>query len=342
MKDIKNSVTTKVDVIVPKEVKDVVNKIGNKTKIKSAYKIYNVLVRKSKYRNKEGWFEVQSLYLKSVNAKYKSIIEYFIKNNIIEPLVKIYQPGEKHGDLFNSVTRRTYHPEHNKCIHYRFNTKIDITKGETLTIEFENPIKDKRWYKLTKDSLERLGYVPKISRDGFGGRVYHNLTGCYKDDLHKKGFCVIDAQSSQPRLLYLSMKEKGIRDENLFRIFENELDFYMEMVSLFGIEDRNEAKNVFMYWAMGSGYTKGYNMWQHFPEACKFLKNVKGRNHKDSSRYLASKESKIFVDNLLENLPVNFGLTIHDSIIIHKKDANLVLGYCKDKYPELVFKIEEL
>ena len=342
MKDIKNTVTTNIEFIVPKKIIDVVEKIGNKTKVKSAYKIYNVLARKSKYKNKEGWFEVPSLYLRSINGGYKSIIEYFIKNKIIEPLVKVYKPGEQHGDLFNSITRRSYYPQHNKCIHYRFNKKIDITQGEILKIEFENRNDDKRWYTLTKESLQRLGLPGKISRDGFGGRVYHDLTSTYKDELHKKGFCVIDAQSSQPRLLYLIMKERGIRDENLFNIFENDLDFYMEMVSLFNMEDRDEAKKVFMFWAMGNGYTKGYNMWSHFPVACEFLKTVKGRNHKDSSRYLASKEAKIFVYDLLENLPTNFGLTIHDSIIVYKKDANKVLKYCKERYPDLRFKLEEL
>ena len=57
----------KYEVIIPKEVIDKINKIGNKTKKISAYKVYNALLRKNKHRNSNAWFEVSSKYLKQVN-----------------------------------------------------------------------------------------------------------------------------------------------------------------------------------------------------------------------------------------------------------------------------------
>ena len=42
-------------------------------------------------------------------------------------------------------------------------------------------------------------------------------------------------------------------------------------------------------------------MYKEFP-VTKFLKNLKERNYKDSSRYLSWKESRIFINDLLENI----------------------------------------
>lgn len=330
----------KTQIIIPNELKSIISNVGNRTKQKSTYKIYNALVRKSRYKNKDGWFEVSSKYLKKINGQYSSIIKFLIDNDIIEQLTRIYQAGEQWGQLFESIEKVSYSAYHNKCINYRF--KIDIMNGDTIEIDFEDPKTDKRWYKILKDSIERLGYDAKISRDNFGERVYHNLISSYKNDLHKKGYYVIDAITSQPRLLYLIMKERGIYDKNYFDIFENDKDFYTELQVRFNLESRCDAKDIFMFWALGNGYTKGIEMYKVFPNATKFLKGIKARNHKDASRYLSFRESRIFIDDLLQNLPVNFGITIHDSIIVRKNDAQKVLEYCKMKYPDLRFNMSEI
>lgn len=338
----------KYEVIIPKEVIDKINKIGNKTKKISAYKVYNALLRKNKHRNSNGWFEVSSKYLKQVNAKYKSIIEYFIDNEIIEVLTRVYSEGEQWGNLFEKVTKISYSAYHNKCINYRFNPNLNLEEGEIVIVEFDDPVFSKRWYRILKDSLERLGYDSKISRDNFGGRVYHSLIPIYKEELSGKGYVTIDAKTSQPRLLYLIMKEKNIYDPNLFDIFENGYDFYLYLVNKFDLKDdenetaREKAKEIFMFWALGNGYTKGINMYKEFPVATKFLKNLKERNYKDSSRYLSWKESRIFINDLLENIPVNFCIPIHDSLIVRQGDANKVFKYCKEKYPDLEFKLEQI
>ena len=50
----------------------------------------------------------------------------------------------------------------------------------------------------------------------------------------------------------------------------------------------------------------------------------------------------IWIDDLLQNIPVKFAIPIHDSFIIMKNDIHKVLQYCKDKYPEIKFDVKEL
>ena len=237
----------KKKIIIPSEIENILPDVGNKTKQKSLLKIYNALVLKSKYANKEGWFEVSSKYLRKINGRYSSIISILEENNIIEHLEKVYEAGSKYGDLFEAVTKKSYSNKLGVCIRYRF--LINIEEGNEYEIEFEDPKLDKKWYKTLKSSLEFLGYTnPKISRDRFGARVYHELIPVYKKELKGKGFCTIDAKTSQPRLLYLTMKERGVIDEKYFDIFESDRDFYVELQLLFDLEDRKEAKDIFMFW----------------------------------------------------------------------------------------------
>lgn len=334
----------KVKVIIPKEVQMILPSIGNITKQKAMLKVYNALVLKSKYKNKDGYFEVASRYLNKINGRSKSIIDSLIENNILTILKREYKQGDKYGpqDIFTpKIEKKSYSAKYGICLRYKF--LIDTNKGLEYEIEFEDPKKDKRWYKILSSSLNLLGYEnAKISRDQFGARVYHPLISDYKTELENKGFCVIDAQTSQPRLLYLLMKERGVYDEKYFNIFTSDSDFYYELLPIFNLKSRKEAKDLFMHWALGNGYTKGYDFSYIFPEASRFLKDLKSTNYKDSSRYLSWRESRIFIDDLLNNLPVSFGIPIHDSLIVFQKDANTVLKYCKTKYPELKFKIEML
>jgi len=97
-----------------------------------------------------------------------------------------------------------------------------------------------------------------------------------------------------------------------------------------------------MFWLNSNGYVQDVNIHKLFPEVSKFIKSLKNKNYKDAASFLQREEAKIWIDDLLENLPVDFGLTIHDSLIIRDKDAIKVLKYCKDKYPQIEFDVKEL
>ena len=48
------------------------------------------------------------------------------------------------------------------------------------------------------------------------------------------------------------------------------------------------------------------------------------------------------VDGILNNVPVDFGITIHDSIIVKDKDAVKVNKWIKEKYNFLDLSISKL
>lgn len=322
-------------VIVPNEVIDSIKTIGNKTSQKNAFKIYAALCKREVRKNKVGYFDVPSTYLESINKRYSRAIDKFIEDGIIE----FYKRPIQGDNIFDTVYKKYYNKNLGICMKYRF--LIDIRTGVEIEIDMDNP-NNKRWYEITKNTLINLGYEPKITRDSFGRRVHHNAIYDYKQYLSDKGLSVIDAKCSQPRLLYLIMKERGIVDANYSSIFENGVDFYSYIIKNLNIEDRVEAKLLFMFWLNSDGYVKDSNIHRLFPEVSRFIKSLKTKNYKDAASFLQREEAKIWIDDLLENLPVDFGLTIHDSLIVKNKDSYDVLEYCKNKYPQIEFDIKEL
>jgi hypothetical protein len=220
---------------------------------------------------------------------------------------------------------------------YRF--LVDFTDATEVEVEMDN-FRKYRWYQVIENSLKQLGYEVKISRDSFGQRVHHPVIPVYKTELKDRGFAVIDAVASQPKLVYLMMKNQGIVDDNFNEAFEK--DFYDYVVKKLDLDNRKMAKDLFMYWLNSSGYVPNYKIHLLFPIASKFIKSLKTKNYKDSSAYLQRQESKIWIDDLLNNIPVDFALPIHDSFIVKDKDGYEVLEYCKTRYPDVDFKLEFL
>jgi len=326
-------------------VKQSINGFKNKTSIKNGYKIYAALYLKSKYKNSSGYFAVASTYLKSINARYKRFINQFEKDGIL----KHYERIEYSIDGMNDRTFKYYDTNKGICMKYKF--LIEIDQGQEIDIDFSSE-EQSRWYQLIKNSLIQLGYDDiRIKRDGFGLRVWHNAIQTYKQDLKGKGLIVIDAKCSQPRLLYNLMKQSNIRDDNYYELFENNpetKDFYNYIIKQFQLtginydSKRDQAKELFTMWIFGTGYTKGYPFHQLFPEASLFIKSLKKRGYKDSASYMQRQEAKIWIDDIMQNIPLDFALPIHDSIIVKEEDTDLALNWCKEKHPEIIFTIKEL
>jgi len=107
------------------------------------------------------------------------------------------------------------------------------------------------------------------------------------------------------------------------------------------------GKMLFLEWINGKGYSKEGKdgddirmMNKLFPIITTIIKSYKKDDYKDFCKMLQYRESKIWIDDLLENCPTDFGLTIHDSLIVKEEDGDKVLEYCKTKYPRLKFKKE--
>lgn len=328
-------------IIVPEQVSKSINSFKRKDVKENAIKIYTALYYREKRKNSQGYFDVPSTYIKSIVSDYKKYIDKFIEDGIIEyysnPLSINY--SKESTDIFNPKLKKYYNKNLGISMKYKF--LIDINVGIEYDMNVDNP-NNKRWYNITQKSLIALAYDPTITRDTFGRRVHHKAIYTYKQDLHEKGYSVIDAKCSQPRLLYLTMVEKGIYDERYYNIFENGSDFYNYLVVNLLLKNRQEAKDLFMYWINADGYVPQTGIFQLFPNTSNFIKSLKTRSYKDAASYLQRVEAKIWIDDLLENIPTEFALSIHDSLVVMNKDVDKVLKYCKDKYPYIQFDVKEL
>ena len=324
-------------IIIPQKVIDSVNEFKRKDVKEVAYKIYAALKSRESRKNPQtGYFDVPSSYLKSINTNYNRTINKFLQDGII----KYYsRPTIDEKDVFNSVDKKYYNKSLGICMKYKF--LIDTEVGTEYDFDVENP-NSMRWYEVIKSSLISLAYEPNITRDTFGLRVHHNAIYNHKSFLKNKGYTIIDAKCSQPRLLYLIMKEKGIYDKTYYDIFENGNDFYNSLIKELNLKTRDEAKKLFMFWINADGYVPNTGIFQLFPNTSNFIKSLKTRNYKDAAAYLQRQEAKIWIDDLLQNIPVNFALPIHDSLLVRTVDANDVLLYCKSKYPQIEMNMKEL
>lgn len=316
---------------INEEIKRLINEYpGNKGAKKSALRVYAALWVLEKRKNKWGYFPVSSSYLKKINVRYFKIIDYFEKVHLLESYKR---PFDDEHNLFESKMRKYWSSVYGICMRYRFLMDISGEKIEVGLVSREK----KRWYDITKKSLEEVGFNEVwISRDDYGRRLYHNGVRGYREVF--KGYWSIDSVASHPRLLWLELKEKGVIDKEYNKIFDNGKDFYDELMRLLDLESRKEAKDIFAEWINGKGWVSNFKIKDLF-------KNVNGyieSNKKIDYKYMGSKlqriESSIWIDDLLENIPTDWALTIHDCLIVKENDVDKIFEWCKEKYPQLEFK----
>lgn len=320
-----------MNIVLPQEVINCISKIGNKTAQRNGYKVYAGLLTMNKRQNKQGYFPCPSTYLESINKRYNRTINALIEDGIIKVFTR---PTQDTNDIFKSIDKKYYDVSRGVCMKYKF--LIDVNQGRIEDIDFDNNRKF-NWYSIIENSLNELGYEGNIVRDTFGRRVHHPVIATYKEDLKEKGFALIDAKCSQPKLLLNILREKGIYDTNYEEAFE--VDFYNYLVQKLNLKDRQEAKDLFMYWLNSSGYVPNFKIHILFPVASSFIKGLKSKYYKDASSYLQRIEAKIWIDDLLENIPTDFALPVHDCLIVKDKEVYKVLEYCKNKHSNIDFEI---
>ncbi|OSZ82909.1 hypothetical protein CAP35_06510 [Chitinophagaceae bacterium IBVUCB1] len=322
---------------ITQKIKDIIDSLGNKTVQTSGLKIYAALYLRNKRKNTSGYFDCPSTYLRSINSRYSKIINRFIEEGIIDYLKTLkIDPN----DIFQTIASKKYSSDLGYCMKYKF--LVDISSGQEIEVDF-NSNRKKRWYEITANSLLELGYTPEIKRDSFGRRVHYPILNNYKEELKNKGLCVIDSKTSQPRLLWLMMQKQGIIDPAYHAIFTDDaIDFYEVLAQYLNLKDRDKAKKPFTHWVNGKNEIANVKIQKLFPIATCFIRGLKKLYYKDSASYLQREEAKIWIDDLLQNIPVDFALPVHDSLIIKREDLNTVLEYCMTKYPELRFSKKEL
>lgn len=330
------TINIKKDMIVEinDRIKQIINSMPyNKTVKSNAIKIYGALWLLSQRKNKHGYFSVPSEYLKSINVRYFKIIDWFEQEGLIKAYTRPYQDD---NDIFLVVDRKYYDKTKGICMKYKF---LLPTEGHALSVDVATN-RHLRWYSIIEQSLIESGYEVKIKRDTFGRRVHHSAIQNYKEDF--SGYWTIDAVASQPRLLYLDMKDKGMRDNAYFDIFENDKDFYLELQYMLKLDSKSDAKDLFMHWVNGKGYVPNFNIHNIFPAASAYIKCYKKGDYKTMASHLQRVESKIWIDDILGNLPAEWALPVHDSIILKEEDVESVEAYIRSKYPEMKIKTKQL
>ena len=334
--------------IIPKELDYLLSLQKRKDAKERIKKVYNAILYK---RGKsKGYFDCPSSYLKKVSGQYNSVTKLLLEHKIID--FQSFNFDDK--DLFNIRRKKYYNTENGNCIRYKFLIDTEDGYEDNIDIDYSNLYNNEKWYMKTRYSLLQLGFQPDdlhIKRDNFSRRLHTNITGnigdgySYKDILSGGNYWTIDAKTCQPRLLWLHLKEIGLQDDKLNEIFDNGLDFYDYIIARIpALTDRDDAKELFTSWINGTGYldVDKTSIRDIFSTANTFLRKYKTNNYKNVCRLLQYKEASIFIDDLLNNIPVDFCLTIHDSLVIRKEDVDKVYEFCRDKYSELVFVKEEI
>lgn len=323
-------------VLIPQQVLELSLKFKRKDSRNNFLAIYNSLLDLQGKKKNGEWFEAPSTYLNKIINNYTPYLKVLLENNV----VKYYSRPEISSDnIFESINKKYYNVKHHQCIRYKF--LIDTTIGVKTKIKIKDNHK-KKWLEILHNSLIELGVVPKTKRDKHGRRVYHNFTNNYKTKLTNKNLWIIDSKCSQPKLIYNLLRQKSIYDKNYYEVFENKLDFYDYLCSKLKLQSRQQAKNLFGQWINGNGFLSDYQIKKLFPKVDKYIQSQKLFNYKEFSRLIQGLESKIWIDDLLQNLPCEFALPIHDSFIVKEQDVQTIYNYCVSKYNDIDFTIVKL
>lgn len=304
--------------------------------VKTALRVYCGLYLLSDRTNKFGWFDVPSTFLNSITRSYPRYLKYFLEKKIIERFERPIMV-----DLFEVEYRRYFNSFKGVCMKYRF--LEDINKGFYIDIDVKSP-KKYRWYDLVTNSLLEYGLTKKIFRDRFGRRLHHEAIYNYRELFN--GLYIVSSLDTEPHILYYLMKKFSIRDSNFYDIFSNDINFYEFLVLNLNFNNIEDAKSFFMNWCFGTGYTGDRikhgvhlsNIRNFFPGVDKFIKSLKKGSYKNCVKKLQLQESSIFIDDLLENMPLDFCIPLHDAFIIKPESVQICLDYCSSKYPDLRFE----
>jgi hypothetical protein len=175
----------------------------------------------------------------------------------------------------------------------------------------DKPEAQRKW--ISQEKLEELGeeepYLFNLLKES-GKKVYYNTYPYQTDrnDINTCGrWCVArlimkDYSNLQfYNAVRQDMKEKGIIDPLYNDIFENDKDFYLEIQHKLNIKNREDAKELFMFWVNSNGYVPNFNIHMLFPIVSKYIKDYKSGDYKNMSSHLQRVESKIWIDDIMNN-----------------------------------------
>jgi len=338
-----------INLVIPQGLIQVLKTIKRKDTRDSLLIIYNYLIFKNTKFNKDKqnlFFPVPSAYLRKISFRYYNYIKILLDNNIIE--YKSQNNGFRQEDIFDEeewYNKKYYNTHTGDCMQYRF--LIDTEKGIEKNIEIPDFLyKNEEWYKITYKSLLEIGLDTKIIRDSFSRRLHTTITSntqvadfnSYKTYLGALGgYTSIDIKECQPTLLFHFLKDK-IEIDNNYTCYT----IYSKIN-----QDRDLAKKEFVTWLNGNINEMPKHINKLFPRMSEFIINYKKKNgYKALGAKLQRIESQIVIDDLLDNIVndinIDFCLSVHDSLIVKNNDVEKVYKYVSSKYKDLKFKKEKI
>lgn len=328
---------------------------------KSLLAVWYVLKRCSKSQDEEGYFDVPSSLLVKVRSNYNYYTKALKQAGLVEVRSRIsteFMPDySKMDGLFDSDQKVTeiYSTFKKECKKYRFTYNPSFGYQ---TMRFEESWNPTDWQEITRKSLIKLGITDVwMKRDQFSRRLHHNLTAkvdsiedvskekqnykSYIRSNHPGKYSIVDATACQPTILSDVL---GIIDKEYIKAI-NSSDFYNYLKGALGLKSRNAAKKAFNQWAMHTTFIDS-PLNKLFPKMTRAkLKRIKAGDGKGVSKKLQRMESRLFIDECLNNiekdLGIDFSLTIHDSFIVENKDVHKVKKYLEQKTP-FNFTIEKM
>lgn len=362
---------SKNNLIIPKKLDSILQTIKRKDSREALIKIFSALVYKdSKYnkidRNSSEFFPVPSNYLEKINSRYYNKIKLLIDNKIIEYKSattteykydthnqQYYRDTNSNSIFENEYRRKYYDTEKGICMQYRF--LIDIDSGREIETDIEYvDYRKYGWYNITKRSLQKLNLNTNITRDNYSRRVHtivtrnmsiqdkQDIITSYKHYFNKKSdYYTIDISTCQPSLLVKYLTDNS-EEEHIDENF-NPVNLYDYIVTNTSIDSRDKAKKAFATWLYSIPNRCNHELIRLFPKLNSFMYEFKRKNgYKALGAKLTYLESTIIIDDILNNINLDFCLSVHDSIIVKSKDAEKAFDYCNKKYKWLKFKKEKI
>ncbi|MBO0593130.1 hypothetical protein I2486_17140 [Cellulophaga sp. E16_2] len=299
----------------------------------------NKEISHQKNRIYNDWYRIKIL-IDSKNKRYLTSgyerDSVFI-NNAPKHIKKMGGYFRKHFKLHHEEALRFIEEQYNKNI------------GLATTDDYRNRITQKYTSRLSSILAIDNGKnnkTLKFSKNKANNRIDTNLTFLaselrqfivgYEEMAH------FDLKNSQPVMFTILLKEHY---KNANTALKLEIDDYYkhttegkwyERLQKLYCNSREESKDLWMRMAYSENkhFRKEKNVFKNFyPEINAILESYKVKNHGDFSNKLTQIESSVFIDGICREL-VNQGIipyTIHDSVIVPKKD--------KDKTLEIMGKV---
>lgn len=278
--------------------------------------------RNNPKKNHQLYVSIATAYFKTtISNRYYNYIKFLKDNEFIIIKGRALDNYESGTDLFGDTRKVESYKVGEYSKSYRI---LEYPVKEDLEYSFKLNFKPSIISQKNEYFLLSIGIKnPKITRDAYGFRLYHNLSTTYKEVLPTKGhFIYYDFKTSIPhhikRMIIDVLKSQDISDGDPFlELFHG--DFYQNWNESLNLqfEDRDKIKKQFSSVIFGEKT-------DYSPKTKRLIKTnfplFNNLLNKDLGKKVIRQETKLVLDEVVGSLKTKRILTIHDGFIVHKED----------------------